>query len=311
MTSLPLTTQPPIVSFQSGWAFWRRWALYTTLGELVGFLAPALAGVLVARATNTFTTAISPVLVVLILVVAGSLEGAAVGYAQWRALRHTLPTLGWREWTGATAVAAALAWLLGMLPNTIADSLGLSIPAILLIWLVVAPTLLLSIGTAQWLMLRRYVAQAWLWIPVNAVAWLLGVLATFIGASLISETMPLALAVGIGVASGVLMGAIVGMLTGAALVWLFRGRGAESAKRKAENGKTIIHREHRAHRGEMSHWRLVIAPPRIPVAGVGPKHAPDGYHNHISGSCWRLLRPAASQAPPCIQAADWTFFGQD
>lgn len=199
---------------------WGRWALATTLGELVGFLAPALAGVLVTRAVAPMGGAAAPLLTFGVLVAAGSLEGAALGFAQSRVLREAVPTIAWQRWTGATALAGVVAWVLGMLPNTLADLLGLGLGALLALWAVVAPGLLLTIGVAQWLVLRRHLPRAALWIPANALGWTLGVGATFLGATLITETMPPALAVAIGVASGVAMGMVVGVITGWALVRL-------------------------------------------------------------------------------------------
>jgi uncharacterized protein (DUF1501 family) len=55
------------------------------------------------------------------MVLAGTLiEGVSVGTAQWLVLRRTLPALGWRAWTLATAagpspaVVYALAALMGL-----------------------------------------------------------------------------------------------------------------------------------------------------------------------------------------------------
>lgn len=210
---------------RSGWALWRGWVLATTLGELIGFLAPALAGVVVTRALMGMEGLAAPLLTFVVLVAAGSLEGAALGYAQWRVLRHAVPAIGWRAWTGATALAAVVAWIMGMLPNTLMDATGLGMGVLIVSWIVVAPVLLLTIGVGQWLVLRRHVARAALWIPANALAWTLGVGATFLGASLVTETMPLLLAVAIGLAGGVAMGLVVGCITGGALAYLLGQEG--------------------------------------------------------------------------------------
>ena len=219
----PLPAAPGAAS-RTDWWLYCRWVLATALGELVGFLAPAIAGVVMTRVVIGMEGWLAPLLTLIVVVAAGSLEGAALGYAQWLVLRRALPAIGWRQWTGATALAGVLAWVLGMTPNTLVDALGLGSGALLLAWLMAAPGILLSIGTAQWLVLRRHVARAGLWIPANIAGWILGLAATFGGASLISETMPIALAVAIGVASGVLMGIVVGLVTGLALLALVRRR---------------------------------------------------------------------------------------
>jgi hypothetical protein len=161
-------------------------------------------------------------------VAAGSVEGAVLGYAQWRALRLALPAVGWREWMGATAMAAALAWALGMLPNTLMDAAGVGAGGMIAAWVIVAPAILLSIGVAQWLVLRRHLPRAALWVPANIVGWILGLAPTFIGPALASETTPVWMLAAIAVASGLAMGCIVGGVTGWALLRLLRnaGRGA-------------------------------------------------------------------------------------
>ncbi len=221
MTTLSISTPQPEATPAAGWALWRSWTLATTAGELVGFVAPALAGVLITRAFATPGDTSASLLILLVLVLAGSIEGATLGFAQWLALQRALPAITWQRWTGATALAASLAWLLGMLPNTIGDLTGSTV-LMMIGWVAVAPALLVSIGVGQWLVLRQHVARAARWIPANALAWTLGLVATFVGPMFISETTPVPLAVAIGVASGVLMGAVVGAITGLSLVRLLR-----------------------------------------------------------------------------------------
>ncbi|NJM06374.1 hypothetical protein HC891_09545 [Candidatus Gracilibacteria bacterium] len=214
---------PRIAPSPTGGLFW-RWVLATTLGEMLGFFAPVLAGVLLIQAVASLDRPSAALLTFCVLVAAGSLEGIALGYAQWRVLRSVLPRIGWRAWTGATALAAVLAWSLGMLPNAITDGAGLGATFMVLAWVAVAPLLLLSIGVAQWFVLRRHLSRAALWVPANALGWTLGVGATFVGAALINETMPLWMAVSIGVASGIAMGFVVGCITGWTLIRMVRGQ---------------------------------------------------------------------------------------
>lgn len=98
----------PVSSGLRGPALWLRWAGFTAMGELVGFAAPALAGVLITRAVAGLDGAAGPLLTLLALLAAGGLEGAALGYAQWLVLRRVIPTILWRAWTGATAGAGLL-----------------------------------------------------------------------------------------------------------------------------------------------------------------------------------------------------------
>jgi hypothetical protein len=88
-----------------------RWVLLVTLGEAVGFSVSAAVGVAV--------TAVSwvPLATFLAMVLAGSVEGAALGVAQADCLFRweVVPVRRW--WVAATSLGAAVAWSLGMLPS--------------------------------------------------------------------------------------------------------------------------------------------------------------------------------------------------
>jgi hypothetical protein len=78
--------------------------------------------------------------------------------------------------------------------------------------------LLLSIGTAQWLVLRRHVRRAGWWIAATAAAWTAG-LAVFLGVAtpLWQPDQPINLIVTISIAGGLLIAATTSAVTGAAL----------------------------------------------------------------------------------------------
>ena len=127
-----------------------------TLGELAGFSVPSAVGGLAWAADA------GPATLYIALVCAGAGEGTILAGAQWIALRDALPALSARRWIASTVGAAGLAWSLGMLPSTLGDRLG-RVPVFVL-----APTLalggtvlLLSIGSAQALVLRAHVARRW------------------------------------------------------------------------------------------------------------------------------------------------------
>jgi hypothetical protein len=76
---------------------------------------------------------------------------------------------------------------------------------------------LASIPVAQWFILRHHVPRAWRWIPLNAVAWAVGIMWTLAPSPLIDESTPVAglvLAYG---AAGLLMAATVALVTGLGL----------------------------------------------------------------------------------------------
>jgi hypothetical protein len=85
------------------------------------------------------------------------------------------------------------------------------------------PALLASIGTAQWLVLRRHVRRASWWIASTAAAWTAG-LAVFLAVAmpLWQPGQPVSVVVAIGLAGGLLMAATTSAVTGAALRRLLR-----------------------------------------------------------------------------------------
>ncbi|HZN76242.1 MAG TPA: hypothetical protein VFC00_31825 [Micromonosporaceae bacterium] len=179
------------------WPLWRRWTVSTTAGELLGFVAPALAGGgATAAALDAPTT-------YLLLLIAGSVEGLALGAAQGWALRKALPRLPPRDFALATGAAAVLAYAIGMLPSSLGDRLGAVPPAVLV--------------------LRRY-GYGWpLWIVTTAGAWLAALL-VFVAVStpLWRPGQPVALTVAIGLLGAAAMAVTAAALTGFAAVRLTR-----------------------------------------------------------------------------------------
>jgi hypothetical protein len=199
-----------------GRPLWNRWFVTVTLGEFLGFAVPALVGAATANA--------SPLVAAVAILVAGAVEGAALGTAQAAVLRRALPGLRSDEWIIATTVGAVIAYAIGMSPST-AAGLGLDLPLEVLILAgpVLGVALLLTIGTAQWTVLRREVPRSTGWIAVTALAWAVG-LGVFL-----AFAMPLwhpgqapALVVAIGVGGGLLMAATTSASTGLGMRRLVR-----------------------------------------------------------------------------------------
>ncbi|MGW6930839.1 hypothetical protein ACWGE0_12305 [Lentzea sp. NPDC054927] len=189
---------------------WRSWFRWTTAGEFAGFLAPALAGALTS----------SPQL----LVLAGVIEGAVLGATQAVVLRRVDSTLNGRNWIGVTALAAGFAWAVAMLAVHNGGRLNtLPLAAVLPIAAVAGTGVLLSLGTAQWFLMRNHFARAHLWIWANALAWGVGlVVFTAVTTPLWQPGQSAELIALIGALGGLLMAAIMAAVTGAALIRLVR-----------------------------------------------------------------------------------------
>jgi hypothetical protein len=211
------------------WSLWRRWTVSTTLAEAAGFCVPALAGVAATQA------GLSAVATLLLLLAAGAVEGSALGAGQHWAIAGHLRGLPRGEFVGATAAGAILAYAIGMAPSTLGDRLDGAAPALVVPVAVLAGVALLaSIGTAQWVVLRRAGYDRPWWILTTAGGWLAGLAVfMFVATPLWQPNQPVALTVAIGVFAGLLMAATVAAVTGFAADRLVRGatRGLQMAER--------------------------------------------------------------------------------
>lgn len=190
---------------------WRQWFRQVTLGEFLGFCAPAVAG--------GITAGVRAGVLVAALLLAGIVEGGVLGYFQARVLRTVLPRLRIRDWVTATAVGAVLAWAVGSVPMLYGERLGdwpiwLQVPVIAAGVLVIV----FALGGAQWFVLRRFTVRAARWIWANVVAWMAGLTAfALVTTPLWQPGQAVGLVVAIGVLGGLVMAAVMAAITGAFL----------------------------------------------------------------------------------------------
>ncbi len=204
------------VSNATGAPVLREWLVSVTVGELVGFCIPAVTAALVVSR--------SPGLALPALVAAGSAEGAVLGWSQARVLSRHLPGLRSSRWTLGTAAAAAIAWLVGMMPSTFYELWSRwPTPLALAIGVVLAVRLLCGIGVAQWIELRHRLRHASRWILATALAWCAGLVAFALVTSPLWEEgqKPWLVAV-IAVLGGYVMAATMAAVTGSAMRRLLR-----------------------------------------------------------------------------------------
>ncbi len=169
---------------------WLRWVIANALGELFGL---GLTFVVIALVSSRLAEqgGAGPVLVSFVATVAsGAIEATLVGLAQWWAMRPWFPTIGRSEWWRATLVGVLVAYGLGYLPSTLMSlgeptpSAPVTEPPQFLILLLAAGLGVVAgaiLALAQWLVLRRHVARAGLWLAGNMLAWLVGMPVIFWG----------------------------------------------------------------------------------------------------------------------------------
>lgn len=201
--------------------FFTRWVGWVSLGESLGFLAPAGAQLLAA--------AFWPAALFPLLVAAGAVEGAVLGWFQAKVLKMRFPRVSSRRWVLLTAAAAAAAWALGLLPSAADAWQDWPVAAQVAAGSAGGAALLVSLGLAQWFELRRHVAGAWRWIAGSAAAWAAG-LGVFMAVAtpLWQPGQDWVLMASIGMAAAVLMAVSMAVVTGVVMSRLVPG-GARQA----------------------------------------------------------------------------------
>jgi hypothetical protein len=190
------------------------WVIACAVGELVGFLVPAAVGATLAQSDSGWA--------VPALVLAGAVEGAVLGVATAFVLRHAVRDFRPQPWVAATAVGAAVAWLLGLLPSvTVRTWQSWPLFPMVVAGAVLAVLLLCSVGAAQAWALRGYVAGPWRWVPASAVAWCAGLAAFGLFTSpLWQEGQAPWLVALIGAAGAVQMAVVMALVSGVFLLRL-------------------------------------------------------------------------------------------
>ena len=237
----------------SAWALWRRWIVANMVGEITGFGGAVVVGAGVVTVLGRLSGAAQLGATALAVVAAGVVEGSCLGFAQWVALRPSLPAIRRRAWLLATVAGAVIAWGAGMAIGTrLGDAAGDAVgdpasgaPALALMVLSGAGVGALAgmiLAVPQWLVLRRAVSHARWWVPAHALAWTMGMLAAFAGMALIDERTPVPLTAAIGSASGLAMGALVAAITGMVLVRLVAAPGVPRGRAPEVHAVPARHR---------------------------------------------------------------------
>lgn len=204
----------------------RRWIVSVSIGEGAGFAIAA--GV----ATLTFAAGIDNPAALLLVIAAGACEGAALATGQFLGMRTGRPPAA--RWIAATAIGAAAAWTLGMMPSTLALDLG----SPWMVALVVGGGLVLlaTIPVVQWLALAR--PRTFRWVPVNMGAWAVAVLWTIAPSPFVDERSPVALIVTLYVIAGALMAVTFACLTAPLARTLFFPADLPATERRPGTGRS-------------------------------------------------------------------------
>lgn len=205
------------------------WLRAVIAGEVLGFSATAMIAFVALSLGGHPTTITGRVVALVVMVAAGTLEGASLGYFQWRLLHRWLPGLSARRYVGATVAVAAGGWLLGMsvpLVATLAGATaapsaatapGPSAPLVALFAAGFGAAAGALFGLAQARVLARQVRGTGAWVVGNLVGWALGLPFAYLAGSLGTATMTGWSALGLSAGAGACMGVCVALATHAAM----------------------------------------------------------------------------------------------
>lgn len=181
--------------------FTLRWVVLVAIGEALGF------AVAVGAAITAILLQLDDVARLALIVPAGAIEGALLATGQYLAMRDRRPHPG--RWIGFTAVAASVAWLLGMLPSTI--GLPIDTPGGIALLVAGGLVLLATIPLAQWIALQR--SGTFRWVPITMGGWAVAILWTAAPSPFIDESSPVPLVAALFVVAGLLMALTIAVLT--------------------------------------------------------------------------------------------------
>ena len=213
-------------------ALWLRWVLANAFAEMIGLGLTFI----VIGAGLTWLQTLGGTLSILagfvFAIVSGIFEATLVGWGQWWAMHPWFPAIRRFDWWRATTIGALAAYFLGYLPSTIMDlgaeassAAPVAEPPQIIVLLLAAGMGLVGgavLSFAQWLVLRKQVQRAGIWIPANMLAWMLGMPLIFWGIDLIQrlDSKPQMVIIMAGVLF--VVGLIVGAVHGLGLVHLAR-----------------------------------------------------------------------------------------
>jgi hypothetical protein len=206
---------------------WRDWTASCAAGELAGIAVAAALAVALDRLLGPAVGAAAVALAVVVMALAGVVEGSSIAWFQWRVLRRRLPGLRLAPWLGATVAVAMLGWLGGTaaslsVASTPSDASAPDPPA----WAAGLAAAAFGavagavFGAAQWLVLRGEAERPARWIAVNSAGWAVAVPCISIAATLPASDTPAGALAALGAAAGLMAGLVLGAVTGLGVVRL-------------------------------------------------------------------------------------------
>jgi hypothetical protein len=193
----------------------RSWVLACTLAEAVGMTAAAGAARAAAAVSDRDVDG-SIVAGLSLVVVAGLVEGSALGWLQAWALRGVLGPQGRRGWLLATVLVAGIGWAAASAPAAIAgDSAGQSPPLLMVLVAAAGLGTVMGalLGAAQAWAVRLHVLHPFQWVRASVLGWAAAMPVVFFGATAVGASWAWWLVALSGTATGAAAGWVLGVVT--------------------------------------------------------------------------------------------------
>jgi len=205
----------------SGRPFLAGWTLRCAAAEAVGMTAAATAAKFASVLAPESASATDRLAALGVVIVAGLVEGTALGALQADGLARLLPELDRRRWLRVTVAVAGLGWALGSAGPVLAgdDAQAAGPPLLLSVGGGAALGLAMGalLGAAQARCLRGNLDHPYRWSAVNAAGWSPAMGILFLGASAPAADWSVLRVAALGTLTGLAAGAVLGLVTGALL----------------------------------------------------------------------------------------------
>lgn len=223
--------EPPDLISAHVYRGWVRpaWMWSCILGSVVAITVSAAIAILISTYLAQYRSGAPRLAAVELMALAAGLEGAIIGYFQWRVLRRLFPTMASGPWVSATMIAAGSGCVLNWLPTSfsltaaLASSIGDVTPGPTVIAkfsMVTGALIGLVWGSAQYAVLRLHVHRAGSWISASVVSWIVSFVWLYLAAFFPDRTTSPIIYIVLAASSALVLGSSLGVLQGRVLARL-------------------------------------------------------------------------------------------
>ena len=199
------------------------WMYSSMVGAMLGMTLSAAVATFVLPVLAAYRAGAPRLISVEIIALTAGLEGAIIGYFQWRTLRRLFPTLSSGAWVAVSMISAGAGCLLSWLPTSfaltgaLAPHLGdLNLRAIDIAKFSIVTGSLVGLvwGVGQYFVLRLHVHRAGKWIGASMLAWAMSFAWIFLAAMAPDRSTDPLTRILFGTFSGFVLGAALGTVQG-------------------------------------------------------------------------------------------------